>query len=131
MKVVLIRHGESQANKIDIDQIINQNTNNGQTEQITKKEMMITGHKRGRSKTIQNKSIPVIEQTNDVKKIVLDFKMRLKKDKFGQDENEEKKDSNISISEGGSTKTNSKDLEGSKELLKKVFTNFRLKNGIA
>ena len=28
----------SQANKIDIDQIINQNTNNGQTEQITKKE---------------------------------------------------------------------------------------------
>ena len=28
----------SQANKIDIDQIINQNTNNGQTEQITKKK---------------------------------------------------------------------------------------------
>ena len=31
----------SQANKIDIDQIINQNTNNGQTEQITKKEEVL------------------------------------------------------------------------------------------
>ena len=31
----------SQANKIDIDQIINQNTNNGQTEQITKKEEIL------------------------------------------------------------------------------------------
>lgn len=31
----------SQANKIDIDQIINQNTNDGQTEQITKKEEVL------------------------------------------------------------------------------------------
>ena len=31
----------SQANKIDIDQIINQNTNNGQTEQITKKKEIL------------------------------------------------------------------------------------------
>ena len=31
----------SQANKIDIDQIINQNTNDGQTEQITKKEEIL------------------------------------------------------------------------------------------
>ena len=31
----------SQANKIDIEQIINQNTNDGQTEQITKKEEVL------------------------------------------------------------------------------------------
>ena len=31
----------SQANKIDIDQIINKNTNAGQTEQITKKEEIL------------------------------------------------------------------------------------------
>ena len=31
----------SQANKIDIEQIINQNTNDGQTEQITKKEAVL------------------------------------------------------------------------------------------
>ena len=98
-----------------------------------KKYSMITGHKRKRSKTSNEyipKSIPLYEQTNDVKKIVMDFKMKLKKDKVCKDENEEKRDSNISVSEVASTKTNSKDLEGSKELLKKVFTNFRLKNGI-
>ena len=98
-----------------------------------RKDLIITGHKRKRSKNSNEyipKSIPLIEQTNDVKKIVMDFKMKLKKDKVGKDENDEKRDSNISMSEVASTKTNSKDLEGSKELLKKVFTNFRLKNGI-
>lgn len=118
-----------------------------QVKEIKQKENNKTTNPRGRRRK-KLKTIPDISVPNsNIEKIVLDFKSKMKKEKLNPyktdsdntlepttQENyiESKRESTISISETDydNTKETSREIVTSQELLKKVFSTFKKKNGL-